>query len=163
MTDTLNEEKLGHLKSGIRVSYETLIKNTYCNIHYKTVGVGKAGWIYAVSSLYPSHCNSWQPTEKNRRGGHVGSWSEAQRDFSLWLWVPSCRERFCMGEQVEEEEEAGRDSETERLHDTNITWNAENTEQVNTCSYVFYRYNSCPTAKPAQCSALKFIFLGCNC
>lgn len=110
MTDVLNEGKLGHSKSGITVLYETLIKNIYCNIHNKTVGVGKVGWIYFTSSLCPSQCNSWQKTENNHRAGHIGSWSEALRGCSLWLWVPSCRERllglkaFVMGEQVEEEE-----------------------------------------------------------
>lgn len=131
--DILNEEKLGHLKSGIIVSYQTLIKNTYCNIHNKTAGVGKAGWIYATSSLYPSHCNSWQPTEKNRRAGHVGSWGANRGVSASGCGYQVAEKDFCMGEQVKEEE-AGKDSEMERLLDTNKMENAENTEQVNSCS-----------------------------
>lgn len=94
MADILNKGKLGHTKSGIIVSCETLIKNRYCNIHNKTVGVGKVGWIYATSSLYPSQHNSSQQTVKKHRSGHTDSWNEALRGFFLWLWVPDCKGRF---------------------------------------------------------------------
>lgn len=93
MTKILNKGKSGHWKLGIIVSYETLIKNTYCNIHSKTVGVGKTGGIYSYSSLYLSKWNSWHQTERNHTAGHIGSQNTKLSGFSLWFWIPSCRER----------------------------------------------------------------------
>lgn len=73
MNDILNKGKSGHRKLGIVVSYETLIKNTYCNNRNKTVGAGKTGGIYGYSSLYPSQSSSWHQTEKNHTAVHTGS------------------------------------------------------------------------------------------
>lgn len=87
MADILNKGKLGHAKSIIIVSYQTLIKKRYCNIHNKPVG-GKSrlvGLILPAAYILLNivvHCK-WRSIEQDTLA------SEALR-----LWIVDCRGIF---------------------------------------------------------------------